>query len=71
MPTSRYLTRLVNLEPLDYHIVRQFAGEKGLGNTGFSAALRLIIREWSDFHRRPDSNLSQGASAACVESPEG
>jgi hypothetical protein len=46
MPTSRYLTRLVNLEPLDYHIVRRFANEKGLGGKGFSAALRLIIGEW-------------------------
>ena len=42
-----YIQRMVNLEPLDYRIVRRLAERKGLGSRGFSAALRLIIRDWS------------------------
>ena len=41
-----YIQRMVNLEPLDYRLVREFAEEKGLGRKGFSAALRFIIRDW-------------------------
>jgi len=39
MPSSRYIPRIVNLEPLDYRIVRQLADEKGLGGKGFFAIL--------------------------------
>ena len=46
MPAIRYITRMVNLETLDYRIIRQFAEEKGLGKKGFSAALRFIVRDW-------------------------
>ncbi len=41
-----YVQRFVNLEKQDYWIVKRLAEEKGLGLKGFSAALRLIIREW-------------------------
>jgi hypothetical protein len=41
-----YIHRMVSLEKLDYRIVRQVADERGLGGKGFSAALRIIIREW-------------------------
>lgn len=41
-----FMPRCVNLEARDYRIVREAADEKGLGSKGFSAALRLIIREW-------------------------
>ena len=37
-----YIPRMVNLEEVDYHIVRECADDKGLGEKGFSAALRLI-----------------------------
>ena len=47
MPTV-YLQRIVNLERRDYDAIKQVAQEKGLGGKGFSAALRLIIREWQD-----------------------
>ena len=60
MPTSRYITRLVNLEPTDYRIVRRFADEKGLGGKGFSAALRIIIREWRSLHS-PSPLQGEGA----------
>ena len=43
---AKYIQRVVNLEPADYRTVKQFATEKGLGGKGFSAALRMIIREW-------------------------
>ena len=46
MPAKKYITRLVNLEPLDYKIVRDFADEKGLGRNGFSLSLRMILRDW-------------------------
>ena len=46
VPAKKFITRLVNLEPLDYKIVRDYADEKGLGRKGFSAALRMILRDW-------------------------
>jgi len=47
MPTD-YLQRIVNLERRDYDTIKQVAQDKGLGKKGFSAALRLIIREWQN-----------------------
>ena len=41
-----YIPRMVNLEPSDYNLVQHYAREKGLGSKGFSATLRLILREW-------------------------
>ena len=46
MTPIKYIARIVNLEPLDYKIIRDFAQEKGLGGKGFSAALRIIVRDW-------------------------
>ncbi len=43
---THYVCRMVNLEGRDYRIVRMVARERGLGAKGFSAALRMIIREW-------------------------
>ena len=47
--TPRYIPRMVNLEPRDYRIVRRVAQARGLGGKGFSAALRIIIREWEAY----------------------
>jgi hypothetical protein len=47
-----YIHRMVSLEKLDYRIVRQVANQRGLGGKGFSAALRIIIREWDAFKQR-------------------
>ena len=55
MPTD-YLQRIVNLERRDYYTIKQVAQDKSLGKKGFSAALRLIIREWQDLkskHKYP------------------
>ncbi len=41
-----YVPRMINLERSDYQIVKRMAEERGLGDKGFSAALRMIIREW-------------------------
>jgi hypothetical protein len=41
-----YFRRCVNLEKIDYWIVQSLARENGLGSKGFSAALRIIIRQW-------------------------
>ena len=41
MSLTQFIARLVNLEPLDWRLVREFAEEKGLGRNGFSAALDL------------------------------
>ena len=46
---KRYLARIVNLTSDDYITVRRFADDKGLGSRGFSAALRMIIREWDAY----------------------
>ena len=50
---SKYVRRLVNLEHSDYWIIQRTAREKGLGGKGFSAALRLIIREWESMQNVP------------------
>lgn len=56
---SPFLQRMVNLEPRDYRAVQLFALRKGLGRRGFSAALRLIIREWEDRCSPLDQNLER------------
>ena len=45
----QYIPRMINLEPSDYQVVRRMADVRGLGDKGFSAALRMIIREWQGF----------------------
>jgi len=42
-----YIPRKVNFEPKDYVIVQLYAGSRGLGAKGYSAAIRMIIREWA------------------------
>jgi len=71
MSTSRNIPHLVNLDPLDYRIVRQFALEKGLGGKGFSAGIRYIIRDWSDLRRKQESDHNLCESEAFAESTEG
>lgn len=46
-PLPEYVPRMINLERSDYELVKQYAKDCGLGKRGFSAAARLIIREWS------------------------
>ena len=53
-PPPEYVPRMINLERSDYDLVKQYAKDCGLGNRGFSAAVRLIIREWSAL--KPPSN---------------
>ena len=48
-----YIRRIINLEQSDYWTIQRVIQEKGLGAKGFSAAIRLIIREWAA------SNLSK------------
>lgn len=43
-----YVPRMINLERSDYQIVKRMAEKRGLGDKGFSAALRMIIRECMD-----------------------
>ena len=65
-----YIQRQVNLEPRDYRVVNLFALEKGLGPRSFSAALRLIIREWAErcwkrpWEADPDDEEDNGNSDA-------
>jgi hypothetical protein len=46
MPPT-YIPQMFNLEVNDLRVIRQVADQKGLGDKGFSAALRSIIREWA------------------------
>ena len=50
MPAT-YIPQIVNLEVNDVRLIRQVAEEQKLGEKGFSAALRLIIREWQFQHK--------------------
>ena len=45
MPPT-YIPQMVNLEVNDVRLIRQVAEEQKFGSKGFSAALRLIIRDW-------------------------
>ena len=44
------VTRNVALHRQDYEVVARVALERGLGSKGFSAAMRMIIREWAAQH---------------------
>ena len=52
MPPT-YIPQMVNLEVNDVRLIRQVAEEQKLGDKGFSAALRLIIRDWQSQHEFP------------------
>jgi len=49
MPPT-YIPQMVNLEVNELRLIRQVAEEQKLGDKGFSAALRLIIRDWQWQH---------------------
>ena len=55
---SEYVPRMINLEPSDYQIVRWVADQRGLGEKGFSAALRMIIREWQEYQLQDPSHMT-------------
>ena len=46
---ATYFRRLIYLAERDRWTVQRAAYERGLGEKGFSKALRLIIREWDAF----------------------
>jgi hypothetical protein len=48
---DRYIARTVRLAPKDYKLVIAFAKRAGLGAHNFSAALRMILREWDSLTR--------------------
>ena len=54
----QYVPRMINLEAQDYQIVRRVADQRGLGEKGFSAALRMIIREWQEFQLQDPSHMT-------------
>ena len=54
-----YLPQMVNLEVNDVRLIRQFADHAGLGEKGFSAALRIIIREWALTNQSKSKHLSE------------
>jgi hypothetical protein len=60
----KHIVRNVLLEKKDYRIVRKVAEEKGLGGKGFSAALRLIIREWADLQPKPSEKSNHNQAQA-------
>lgn len=45
---NEYMTKNVVLEPVDYNIIDIEREKRGLGRKGFSAALRIIVREWKE-----------------------
>ena len=57
MPPT-YLPHMVNLEVNDVRLIRQVANHAGLGDRGFSAALRIIIREWALTNQIKSKRLS-------------
>ena len=51
---TAFMPRMINLEEVDHEIVLQAAEDYGLGERGFSAATRLIIREWKKLSKARD-----------------
>lgn len=45
MPVQ-YVQRMVNFDLSDYRTVKELVVEYGLGSRSFSAAVRIIVREW-------------------------
>jgi len=62
MPTS-YIRRIANHEPSDYQIIRLGDKDKGLRGKGFSAVIRLIVREWGNFTRKRNTRNKTNSSA--------
>ena len=48
---TTFVPRMINLEDVDYDIVQQTMERFGLGDRGFSAAVRLIIRDWEKLRK--------------------
>lgn len=46
MEDQKVVRQSVAFEPQDYKVVTDLIRERGLGRRGFSAAIRMIIREW-------------------------
>lgn len=47
---TEFLRRIINFEASDWAIIQRVAREKGLGDKGYSATLRFILREWANEH---------------------
>lgn len=45
---SSIIRKSVAFEQVDIESVNEQAQRKGLGSRGFSAALRMIVREWNE-----------------------
>lgn len=60
---AKVVKKSVALEDLDIEIVENFAEQKGLGSRGFSAALRMILRDWlrTQNSRRADDVVREQA----------
>ena len=61
---SAIIRRSVALEEEDIKQITQLAGRKGLGSRGFSAALRMIIREWVGFNENDRVRITRAGQAA-------
>ena len=55
-----YIPRMMDFEPSDYQVVRRVADQRGFGEKGFSAALRLIIREWQELQIQYPAHMNDG-----------
>ena len=51
---------MINLEQSDYQVVRRAADKRDLGEKGFSAALRMIIRERQEFQVQDPAHMTTG-----------
>ncbi len=54
---TAFMPRMINLEEVDHEIVLKAAEDYGLCERGFSAATRLIIREWKKLSKARDKFL--------------
>jgi len=60
---AELVTRNVALEPTDDNIVAGVVKRYGLGERGYSAAMRIIIRQWAEINS-VDADVLERVAAA-------
>lgn len=64
-----FITKNFVLHRDDLNLIRDLANEKGLGQRGNSAALRMIIREWNEM-RAERVRITEAGRQALAEAQQ-
>ncbi len=67
--SKHFVQRMINFEIRDYQAVKDLSSEYGLGKRGYSAAVRLIIREWLRYRSLYNHQLESLAAQPPIQQP--